>query len=309
MNEMNFAQIFDMINIGSVVLDKDFNVCHWNHWMETHSGITEDRILGTSILEAFPNLNFQGFKRNFKSVFSFGNLSFFSQKLHHYLFPFRPISSFHTGFEYMQQSCTMGPMREDNNGHVSSSPVQHVYIIVQDVTELVAYERKLLEMNMKDGLTGVFNRRFIDGRLRDEFSRHKRYSRSMSLIMFDIDFFKKINDTYGHQCGDFVLTELSSRITDVIRNVDLLARYGGEEFCCLLPETCINSAVILAERFREVVSNDNFKFGDHSLKVTISLGVSEIRECIDSPDVLLKKADEALYKAKANGRNRVMLMN
>jgi len=305
---MKFAQIFDMINIGTVVLDKDLKVEHWNRWMESHSGIPANKIIGTSILDTFSNLNFPGFLRNFKSVVSFGNLSFFSQKLHHYLFPFRPATSFSSNFEYMQQSCTMGPLREVTDGEYTGSE-NSVYIIVQDVTEVVAYEQRLIEMNMKDGLTGVFNRRYLEEHLTEEFSRHKRYSRPLSFILLDIDFFKKINDTYGHQCGDAVLKDVSARINSVIRDVDSLARYGGEEFCCMLPETGMESAVLLAERFRLVISEEKFSYDKDLIDVTISLGVSELRDDIKSAEVLLKKADDALYEAKETGRNKVVSMN
>ncbi len=304
---MKFSQIFEMINIGAVILDRELKVCYWNPWMEIHSGITAEKIIGSQLLDFFPNLNQKKFLRNCKSVLNFGNLSFFSQRLHQYFFPFKPITAFDINFEYMQQSCTMGPMREQENGGPGS--IEHIYIIVQDVTELVAYEKKLIDMNMKDGLTGVFNRRHIDKCLKDEFSRHKRYSRPMSFVLFDIDFFKKINDTYGHQCGDFVLQALSSRIKAIIRNVDAIGRYGGEEFCCVLPETDMDAALLLAERFRLIIAGEKFKFEDLSIDVSISLGVSEIRDEIDSPETLLKKADEALYKAKETGRNKVVMMN
>lgn len=305
---MEFAQIFEMINIGTVILNKEFKVEHWNRWMEAHSGIPSDKIVGTSILQHFPNLDFAGFRRNFKSVTSFGNLSFFSQKLHRYLFPFKPVTSFNTDFEYMQQSCTMGPLRESSNGGLGKS-INNVYIIVQDVTELVAYEQKLIEMNMRDGLTGILNRRYIDTYLKNEFSRHKRYSRPMGFILFDIDFFKKVNDNYGHQCGDYVLQNVASRINSIIRNVDSLGRYGGEEFCCILPETNLESSLLLAERFRLVISEEKFTYEEFTLDVTISLGVSEIREDIKTHEELLKKADDALYKAKGTGRNKVVAMD
>ncbi|MGR3318848.1 MAG: diguanylate cyclase [Candidatus Anammoxibacter sp.] len=304
---MNFDKIFEMINIGVVVLDKDMNVCHWNPWMETHSGVDADEIIGSSVLRYFPNLDSPRFLKNVKSVVTFGNLSFFSQKLHRYLFPFKPDTSFGSDFEYMQQSCTMGPMRDGNNGDIGI--VNHVYIIVQDVTELVGYEKKLLELNTKDGLTGIYNRRFMDARLKEEFGRQKRYSRPLSFILFDIDFFKKVNDNYGHQCGDFVLQSLAARVSSVIRNVDFFARYGGEEFCCLVPETAIQSCAILAEKIRLVISEKEFTFENVSLPVTISLGISEILNGVDSPADLIKKADEALYKAKQSGRNRAVLMN
>ncbi len=300
---MIFTQLFDMIDTGLVVLDKDLKVYKWNHWMELHSRITADKIIGRYIFDFFPNLNNQRFLKSCKSVLTFGNFCFFSQKLHRYLFTFKPVSSFSSGFEYMQQNSTMGPLRDENNS------IQYIYITVQDVTEIAIYEQKLLEMNIMDSLTGVYNRRFLEVRLKDEFERHRRYFRPFSLIMLDIDFFKKINDTHGHQCGDFIIRSLASQIASIIRKTDMCARYGGEEFCCILPETNLNQALDLAEKLREAVANQKYNYRDGSIKVTISLGVAELQENDPSPDLLLKKADDALYEAKRTGRNKIVAMS
>jgi len=296
----DFSQILETVNIGLVILDKDLRVRYWNRWMESHSGISEDKIIGTPIFDFFPSLNTPKFLRSCKSVLAFGNFSFFSQKLHHFLFPFKPDTSFESRFTHMQQSCTMGPMRGENNAITS------IYLTIQDMTELATYEHRLLEMNMMDGLTGIYNRRFLEKRLIEEFDRHNRYARKFSIIMFDIDFFKKVNDTYGHQCGDFILKSVSAKIASIIRKSDSLARYGGEEFCCLLPETNINSATKLAERFRIAVEGLHNIFQDTSVSITISLGVAEMWVEHGSAEMLLKKADEALYAAKRSGRNRVV---
>jgi len=300
---MILNQIFDAINIGIVILDRELRVYKWNRWMEIHSGIPADKIIGSSIFDIFPNLDTPKFRRSCKSVFSFGNFCFFSQKLHKYLFPFKTKGYLGTEFEYMQQSCAMGPLRDENN------VIQYLFIYVEDVTEVAVYEKKLMEMNIKDALTGIYNRRFLETKLKEEFERHRRYSTEFSVIMFDIDYFKKVNDKYGHQCGDFILKSVSSRISSIIRNVDYLARYGGEEFCCLLPETSLESAMNVAERFRKAIMEQENSFDGTIIKVTISLGVAEIREGINSPQMLLKKADEALYKAKREGRNRVVPMS
>ena len=234
---MIFAQIFEMINTGIVILDKDLKVYKWNQWMEIHSKIPTDQIIGSSLFTFFPNLNTSWFLRSFKSVFSFGNFLFFSQKLHRYCFPFNAVNILGLNFEYMQQSCTMGPIRDENN------QIKYIFITVQDVTEIAAYEAKLVEMNIKDGLTEIYNRRYLEVRLKDEIKRAKRYSRPISLVMIDIDFFKKVNDAYGHQCGDYVLKAFSTLISSIIRKTDIFARYGGEEFCCVLPETCLSMAM------------------------------------------------------------------
>lgn len=297
---MIFTQIFDMVDIGIVILNKDLKVYKWNRWMELHSGITAGEITERCIFDFFPNLNNQKFLRSCKSVFAFGNFCFFSQKLHSYLFPFKPVSSFNSLFEYMQQSSTMGPLRNENNS------IQYIYITVQDVTEIAIYERKLLELNTKDGLTGIYNRRYLEVRLKEEFERHKRYSRPFSLIMFDIDYFKTINDKYGHPCGDFVIKSISTQISYLIRKTDIFARYGGEEFCCLLPESNLDNAMQLGEKLRKVVANYTYNYDDVSFNATISLGIAELQANDTSPFSLIEKADNALYEAKNRGRNKTV---
>jgi len=296
---MIFEQVFNMINVGLVILDEDLYVRHWNRWMELHSGIKAEDIVGSPIFNFFPNLDNQKFLRNCKSVFKFGNFSFFSQKLHRYLFPFKPDSTFGSGFNHMQQTCTMGPLRDENN------VVSHIYISVQDVTEIAAYERKLVEKNMLDGLTGVYNRRFLDTKIQEEFSRHRRYDRPFSLIMCDIDHFKNVNDTYGHQCGDIVIKQIAALIGSMLRDTDFLARYGGEEFCCLLPEANLDEALSLAERLRQAIEQEEINCNGQPLKITVSFGVAYMHDVVKSAESLLQKADEALYAAKKSGRNRV----
>lgn len=296
---MIFSQIFEMVNIGLVVLDKDLKVYKWNRWMESHSGITNNDIEGISIFEFFPNLNNPSFQRNCKTVLAFGNFSFFSQKLHKYFFPFKPDTSIESNFKYMQQNCTMGPLRDEK------SKIQYLFISVHDVTEVAAYEEKLFIMSVRDGLTGVFNRRYFEGRLKEEFLRHQRLKRPLSYVIFDIDHFKKVNDTYGHQCGDYILKEVSKKVSENIRDIDIFARYGGEEFCCLLLEADLSLALCVAERLRKTIAEQKFNYDGKSIKITISLGVSEVKGKIKTPEDLVKKADSALYKAKETGRNKV----
>ncbi len=293
------AQIFDTVNIGLVTFDRELRVLYWNRWMELHSGITAAEIIGSPIFDFYPGLNAQRFTKNCKAVFLFGNFAFFSQKLHRYLFPFKPESSFGSTFEFMQQSCTMGPLRDQDN------TINSLFLIVQDVTELAASEQRLLDLNTKDPLTGIYNRRYLESRLQSECERHLRYKREMSLVMFDIDFFKAVNDNYGHQCGDSVLKAIATEISHLARSSDCLARYGGEEFCCILPETSALDALSFAERFRTHIATLHVVCSEVNIQVTISLGVTTIR-CGDVPDHLLKRADDALYAAKNAGRNRVV---
>jgi diguanylate cyclase (GGDEF)-like protein len=301
MNELR--QIFETVNIGLVILDNELKVRSWNRWMALQSGVTEETVVGSPILSLCPHLNNPVFLRNCKAVRAFGNFAFFSQKLHGYLFPFPPPRSLSARFEFMQQSCTMGPIRNDEG------VIESIFLIVQDVTELTVYEKKLVEMNMKDGLTGIFNRRYLDRRLEEEFQRARRYGREFSLIVCDIDFFKKVNDTYGHQCGDLILKNVSAKIASALRKTDCLGRYGGEEFCCILPETGLEQALLVAERVREMIQAMESLYEEQTVMVSISLGVSRLDERLTSEKELFSRADEALYEAKRTGRNRVMTLD
>lgn len=297
---MIFSQIFETINTGLVVLDKEMTVQHWNRWMALHSEVSSHEITGKNLFDFFPELNRPHFLRNCRSVFAFGHFCFFSQKLHQYLFPMQPTGSLTEQFPYMQQSCTMGPLRNDQG------EIELLYLSVQDVTEVVSYQKKLVHMNQIDHLTGVYNRNFMETQLQKELVRCQRFKHELSLLMIDIDLFKNINDNYGHQCGDYALKKITERISDNIRKTDFLIRYGGDEFCCILTETPAYSANQVAEQLRQAICSEPFEFKDSRFQTTISLGVASL----DSNDVdvesLLRKADTALYEAKKSGRNTVV---
>ena len=166
-------------------------------------------------------------------------------------------------------------------------------------------------LSITDPLTGCSNRGFLNTRLPQEIQRAVRYNRPLSIFMCDIDHFKKVNDTYGHQAGDLVLKEFSKRINDSIRDkVDMLARYGGEEFLVTLPETDLDGALHLSERLRRVISEKKFDIGTKKIKITASFGVAGFDSGNTgdeiSFDTLINHADKYLYKAKNEGRNRVV---
>jgi diguanylate cyclase (GGDEF)-like protein len=155
-----------------------------------------------------------------------------------------------------------------------------------------------------DGLTQVFNRRYFLEQLDREVSRAKRYRRELSLILFDIDRFKSINDSFGHLAGDYVLKQLATVIKGKIRREDILARYGGEEFAIVLPEIDGANALSFADKVRKLVEKAPFKFEDTKIQVTVSIGVATCDDAADAA-ALIKKADDKLYEAKAAGRNCV----
>ena len=159
-----------------------------------------------------------------------------------------------------------------------------------------------------DFLTGLFNRRYFFEIAEKEFSKASRYNRPLSVIIFDIDLFKDVNDTYGHDIGDKVLVHIGALLRTMTREVDISARYGGEEFILLLPEMSCASAELLAERLRKLVQENPIKVNGEPVHVTISLGVAskEENKTVSSIDSLISKADQALYKAKHAGRNCVV---
>jgi two-component system, cell cycle response regulator len=169
-----------------------------------------------------------------------------------------------------------------------------------------AYHEEIYRLTTVDGLTQIYNKRYFMEVLEREISRSHRYGRELSLIMFDIDHFKTCNDSFGHLAGDYVLKHLASVIKARIRREDIMARYGGEEFSIILPEIDNYNSRQFAEKIRRIVEKTIFKFEDTQIPVTISIGVATSTADINTPDQLIKAADENLYEAKRRGRNCVV---
>jgi len=171
---------------------------------------------------------------------------------------------------------------------------------------LSALNKELEEISITDSLTQAFNHQYFMDRMKQEVKRASRYGTRVSLLMLDIDFFKTVNDTHGHQAGDVILAGTASVIKDSLRESDLFARYGGEEFCVIAMAVEHSEALTLAERLRQNVETADFSHGGNKLKVTISVGVSTwTPELGEDFEELVHLADAALYKAKEQGRNRV----
>jgi two-component system, cell cycle response regulator len=164
-----------------------------------------------------------------------------------------------------------------------------------------------IEMAITDALTGLFNRRYMETHLTSLVEQAAARGKPIAVLVVDIDYFKAVNDSYGHDAGDDVLREFALRIRKSIRNIDLACRYGGEEFVIVMPETDMAVATMVAERLRRRIATEPFAIqqGARNLEVTISIGIAALGATTDNAAVILKRADEALYRAKRDGRNRV----
>jgi len=160
-----------------------------------------------------------------------------------------------------------------------------------------------------DGLTGLYNRRFFQQTLEREFARSKRHKTNLTLAMFDLDHFKQVNDQYGHQFGDKVLAEVSKIIKTSLRKTDYIARYGGEEIILVLPETNTAQASMPIERIREHIEAKEFLNGDEIVRITVSCGMAQVENDINTQEELLARTDKALYESKNAGRNRLTVYN
>jgi diguanylate cyclase (GGDEF)-like protein/PAS domain S-box-containing protein len=180
--------------------------------------------------------------------------------------------------------------------------------IARDVTDRKNMEDELKHMATHDPLTGLYNRRMFIQRINDEIERASRYQHTLSLFMIDIDYFKSINDNYGHQTGDTVLQNFAKILSDSIRKSDYAARYGGEEFVVVLPETPLLKAEELAERLRKQIEDTHFSINNNEdINLTVSIGISTFPEHAETSHELLEIADAAMYAAKAAGRNYVKI--
>lgn len=190
-------------------------------------------------------------------------------------------------------------------GNFDKSDIEMAMTIASQIA-LSIEKARLFELSITDGLTKLYVHRYFQASLSNEIKRAKRYNKPLSLILFDIDHFKKFNDTYGHQMGDLVLAGVANIVKNKVRNVDIPARYGGEEFAIILPETNVDSAQLVAERLRSSVESYEFISPDNiKLKVTISIGIASFPIHATDKLELIKFADSALYESKKQGRNRV----
>lgn len=292
------------IDVGLIVLDRDYNVQVWNSFMVNHSGTGSSGVIGNNIFALFSDIPVEWFQRKAESVFLLKNRSFTTWEQRPYLFKFKNYRPITGAAEYMYQNITFIPLVS------SDGEVNHLGVIIYDVTdiavskvELEAANTTLETLSRTDRLTELNNRGYWEECLTREFLRSQRTGYPASLIMFDIDHFKKVNDTYGHQAGDEVIRKTSDMIRKCIRNTDIPGRYGGEEFGIILVDTPADGAHYLAERLRTSIEKIVVKTDEHEIKYTISLGIAELTADVTDYKQWIESSDQALYQAKHGGRN------
>ena len=296
--------IIDRLDVGVFVLNREMEVQLWNKFMNAHSGLPQKAVIGKSILEIFPELPERWFTKKVESVFILKNHAFTSWQQRPYLIKFnhnRPVTG---GVEFMYQNCTFIPVK--NKG----GEVEAVCVTIQNVTdEGIAHRlledamHTLEESSRTDGLTKLLNRSHWEYCLSREFKRHDRHNCSVSLIMFDLDHFKAINDNYGHLAGDEVLRQVSEVTKETVRDTDIVGRYGGEEFGIILTDSDLEAAKRLAERLRKNIENLVIEFEGLTINMTASIGIAEYISEIEKHEQLIDRADQALYHSKQSGRN------
>ena len=177
--------------------------------------------------------------------------------------------------------------------------------LTKEIQERKRLEIELIRMATTDPLTGIHNRKKFMDSANHEFLRFQRYNHQFALLMIDVDHFKMINDTYGHQIGDKVLQAMTQNSRRMLRKTDIFGRVGGEEFAVVLPETDFENAISIAERLRTIHEKTKMEINGSVINVTISIGCALSNERDTSLDMMINRADQALYKAKGSGRNRV----
>ncbi len=300
-----FMEMLHSIDVGIIVLNRNFDVLVWNHFMANHSGMRGEHVVDKNLFELFPSLPQQWLKHKAKSVHMLRNRAFTTWEQRPYLFKFKNYRPITGAAEYMYQNITFLPIASVDG------KVNHIGIIIYDVTdmavskiELEAANSELAMLSRTDRLTLLNNRGYWEECLVNEYMRGIRTGQNTTLIMFDIDHFKNVNDTYGHQAGDEVIRQTSAALRETIRKTDIAGRYGGEEFGVILVDTDAKNSLILAERLREKIAAITVVYDGMEIKYTISIGIAELSKETEDYKAWLEQSDKALYYCKEHGRNQ-----
>ncbi len=299
------VELLDSIEVGIAVLDRSFTVQVWNKFLENHSAKKAHSVIGGSLFSHFPEIDETWLRTKIDPVFNLKSPAFIIWEQRPYLFKFgcnRPVTC---SAEFMYQNVTIFPVVEKNGR------VERFCMLVYDVTEQALGKLGMEHLNEElktasrvDGLTGLFNRRYWQERFDEIYKLCVRRGKPSTALMLDIDHFKRINDTYGHQAGDKVIQMLAALIKRCVRETDLAGRYGGEEFAIILNDSTLEDAKVVAERIRQLALRLTVDHEGETISFTVSLGLAQFSEDFNSAMAWLECSDQALYKAKESGRNQ-----
>jgi diguanylate cyclase len=299
-------EMFQTVDVGLVVLTVDYKIQVWNGFMENHSGLTPRQVRDRYLFDLFSEIDEDWLRRKCDPVILLKNRAFTIWEQRPFIFKFRNYRPITGVADYMYQNSTIFPIA-DLRGEVT-----HLCMIIYDVTdvatsrlELESMNGQLRQLSKTDFLTELNNRGSWEDALQQEFKRLKRSGHTGTLLMCDIDHFKRINDTYGHAAGDVVIKQVAQAVRKNLRETDVAGRYGGEEFAVLLVDTPADQALYFAERLRKTVEGLSMEFNQQLLKATISVGVAQYQATMPEYRQWIEAADKALYTSKAEGRNKV----
>lgn len=300
--------IIQNTDIGIVVLDSDLSIEVYNRFMQVHSNISAEQALGANLFELFPYLEDDWFVRRVRSVFELGVPIYSTWEQKDNVFDFYLSFPLNHQVSLMYQNATFIPL------HSVRDEVDKIAIVIYDVTDTAVSNLRLreastnlLRLSRTDRLSGLNNRGYWEECLQAEFRRWQRSQEDISLVIFDIDHFKQVNDTYGHHVGDQMIVQVAETLLSCCREVDICGRYGGEEYVVLLPSTDEAGARVFAERLRNQVAQLSVDSEQGPVSCTVSLGIAGLTDRIKAATAWLVCADKALYQAKTNGRNQTVI--
>ncbi|KLV07176.1 diguanylate cyclase [Photobacterium aquae] len=298
-------QVIDNIDAGVVILDREHRVVAWNSFMQAYSGVCVDRIMGYDLFDVIDDLPKTWLINKINSTFKLRTRTFSCWEDRPFIFNFSNFSPVVGGSSVMYQNMTLTPLKS------LTGEYHHICLTITDVSDIARNKMHLHESNaqlthlsMTDRLTQLYNRGHWETCLAEEFERCVQLQSSSTLVMFDIDHFKKVNDTYGHVAGDAVIKQISTILQKTKRQSDLAGRYGGEEFGIILPGTSADMAMYFAERLRSRIEKAVVKVDIREIITTVSLGMAEWTPAMANYNQWLECADRALYHSKQNGRNQ-----
>ncbi|HVR52591.1 MAG TPA: sensor domain-containing diguanylate cyclase [Pseudorhodoferax sp.] len=308
--KVNWPVLSDALALGLMLLDAKGRVLHWNAWLSRFSGIALADAQGLTLEQVFPDGLSLPFRSALRNALRHRLPIVLSNVLHHAPLPLYARHEHRAANQRMPQSVTITPVVQPGEAYLCLLQITDISTLATRERVLQLRSDRLSREALVDGLTGIYNRKYFDDKLRAELERAQRSQTPVALVMFDVDSFKAYNDTYGHPAGDRVLVAIASAAREQInRATDVLARYGGEEFVAVLPASDKIGAQLIAEKIRSAVEALAIPHAASSAAphVTISLGVAchDPRDGHPAAQELLELADRALYVAKRSGRNQV----